>query len=86
MKHAREAALRALDPLLLALRQLDGLRERKPGIFYRKSSAFLHFHEDPAGMFADLRGQDEWVRLPVNTPAEHRRLLRLAARILKGGR
>ena len=24
------------------------------GVFYRKSRAFLHFHEDPKRLFADL--------------------------------
>ena len=27
-------------------------------MFYRRSAAFLHFHEDPAGLFADIRGDD----------------------------
>ena len=34
---------------------LDGLTERTPGTFYRRSRAFLHFHADPAGIFADVR-------------------------------
>ena len=29
--------------------------EKKRGVFYFKSRAFLHFHEDPKGMFADIR-------------------------------
>ena len=54
---------------------IDGVTERKRGIFYRKSQAMLHFHEDPAGFFADLRLPHGWTRLPVNTAAERRRLL-----------
>jgi hypothetical protein len=34
----------------------------------------LHFHEDPAGFFADARLGPAWTRLPVNTAAERRRL------------
>lgn len=55
MRHARDAALDALEPLLADLRALPGLTERSRGTFYRKSRAFLHFHEDPKGLFGDLR-------------------------------
>lgn len=53
MKHATPAALQNITALLQALRVLPGLVERKPGIFYVKGQAYLHFHEDPAGLFAD---------------------------------
>jgi hypothetical protein len=78
VKHARDAALDSIEPVLIELRQLDDLREKNRGVFYKKSNAFLHFHEDPAGIFADLRRGSEWLRLPVNTAADRRRLLRLA--------
>ena len=78
MKHARDAALDSIEPVLIELRQLDDLREKKRGVFYKKSIAFIHFHEDPAGIFVDLRCGSEWLRLPLNTAAERRRLLRLA--------
>lgn len=55
MKHASAETLRQLEPLLQCLRALPGLTERKPGIFYRGASAFLHFHDDPAGVFADAK-------------------------------
>jgi hypothetical protein len=41
--------------MLEQLRALPGIKERSRGVFYRKSQAFLHFHEDPKGLFADLR-------------------------------
>lgn len=68
MKHATPATLQQLEPLLARIRGLHGLVERKPGTFYRKSSAFLHFHEDEAGLFADakLNGVD-FERMPVST-------------------
>jgi len=46
-----------------------GLVERKRAIFYRGTTAFLHFHEDPAGMFADLRSGADFERYAVNTKA-----------------
>jgi hypothetical protein len=82
MRHARDQALDALEPILAGLRELDGLRERKRGAFYRKSSAFLHFHEDPAGLFADLKSGDDFVRLPVNTRLEIAAFMREVKRVL----
>lgn len=57
MKHAGTAALDALEPLLAQVRALPGLTERSRGVFYRKGRAFLHFHEDPKGLFADVRDE-----------------------------
>ena len=58
MKHAGPKALDAIGPLLERLRVLEGLREKTRGIFYLKSRAFLHFHEDPTGLYADIRTPD----------------------------
>jgi hypothetical protein len=55
MKHITQAALDQLEPLLAELRGAPGLVEKSRGVFYRKGRAFLHFHEDPAGLFADIR-------------------------------
>ena len=82
MRHARAAALDALEDVLTALRGHEELRERKRGIFYRKSAAFLHFHEDPAGLFADLRIDGAFERFPVNTSRERRELRTRVARLL----
>ena len=60
VRHATPAALDELESLLVRLRQLDGLTEKKRGLFYRRSKAFLHFHEDPAGPFADLKVRTGW--------------------------
>lgn len=76
MKHATAPAPDKLEPLLGRLRKLDGFKEKSRGVFYRKSRAILHFREDPAGLFADLRIADEWERLPVNTAAERSALLK----------
>jgi hypothetical protein len=74
MKHAGAVALDALEDVLVAIRAIPGLKEKKRGIFYRKSKSFLHFHEDPAGLFADVDlGADQ--RLPVNTPEEREALV-----------
>ena len=83
MKHAGEEALRRLSDLLDQIRQREGLKEKKLGIFYRKSKSFLHFHEDPAGMFADISSGDDFDRYPVNTMKERQALLAAIDRTLK---
>ena len=82
MEHADEAALDAIEPLLIRLRRLDGIREKKRGIFYRKSQAFLHFHRDPSGIFADVRGDAGWLRYRVSTAQERRHFLQLMNTLL----
>jgi len=86
MKHASNAPLSRLAPVLEQLRAIPGLIERTPGSFYRRSVAFLHFHEDPAGLFADVKlDLASFERLPVNTRAEQSALLR-AVRLALGER
>lgn len=75
MKHAGVQTLQRLSDLLDQVRQRNGLKEKKLGIFYRKSKSFLHFHEDPAGTFADLTVGDSFDRYPVNTAKERKELL-----------
>ena len=75
MKHAGATALETLSDLLESLRTRTALIERRPGIFYVSGKAFLHFHEDPAGLFADLRLASEWQRFPVNSRDERAELL-----------
>ena len=82
MMHAGPVALDALEPLSAALRKHDALTERKRGIFHRRSAAFCHYHEDPAGFFADLRGPDAWRRYPITTQAERRSFLRDVKKLL----
>jgi hypothetical protein len=75
MKHAGDVALDRLDSLLEQIRKQAGLKERKRGVFYRGSAAFLHFHEDPAGLFADMHAEAEWERVAVDTKTEQRAFL-----------
>ena len=75
MKHAGPDAIAELADLLGALRGVPGLVERKPGIFYRRSKAYLHFHEDPTGLYADLRVGEDFERFRVTTGEERAALL-----------
>jgi hypothetical protein len=85
MKHASPQALQQLAPLIEQLRALPGLVERTPGSFYCRSSAFLHFHEDPAGLFADAKLDFKvFARHRVSTRAEQRLLFAAVAAALAG--
>jgi hypothetical protein len=77
MAHADETALQTLLPLLRQLREIKSLREKSPGIFYLKSSAFIHFHDEAGTLVADLKkatgtGFD---RYSVDTPTAQRKLV-----------
>jgi hypothetical protein len=76
VKHAGPVTLERLKNFLDGLRKIPGLVERRPGTFYRKSKAFLHFHEDPTGVFADVRlDGNEFERIAVNNSQEQMALL-----------
>jgi hypothetical protein len=75
MRHAGPDTLARIAPLLAELRTRSVLRERRPGVFELKSRAFLHFHDDPSGVFADVRLADDFVRMRVTSRAEQSDLL-----------
>jgi hypothetical protein len=81
VRHAGSEALDQLEPLLEELRRVPGLVERTRGVFSRRSRAFLHFHEDPSGLHADVRVGDDFERFRVQTPDERVRLLTLVRSI-----
>ena len=80
MKHATGEVLKSINDLLTQLRKLESLKERKAGVFYLKSNAFLHFHEDPTGIYGDVRIGDDWQRYRVSNQAERERFLTLIRR------
>ncbi|MGB0062218.1 hypothetical protein [Candidatus Binatus sp.] len=86
MKHAGPDALDQLESVLEEIRRLGGLKEKKRGAFYCGSNGFLHFHEDPAGFFADLKTGGDYVRFPINTKTQTRTFLRRAAAALNSAK
>ena len=82
MKHAGPVALDNLEPIIAEIRKLEGLKEKKRGTFYRGAIGFLHFHEDPAGFFADLKVGIEFMRMPVNSRREIDAFIRQARRAI----
>ena len=77
MAHADEAALQRLLPLLRQLREIKTLREMKPGIFYLKGGAFIHFHDEAGVLVADLKkaSGSGFDRYAVDTPTGQRKLV-----------
>ena len=75
MRHARDEDLDRVEPLLAQIRTCPALKEKKRGVFYLKGRSFLHFHEDPKGMFADVGVGAGFVRLKVDEPAGAEALL-----------
>ena len=88
MARADAQALQTLLPVLRQLREIKGVQEKTPGIFYARRDAFLHFHAEAGVLFADLKkaGGTGFDRFMLATPAEQRKLVdeaRLRARRLE---
>jgi hypothetical protein len=75
MRHAGPGTFARISPLLEELRARPALSEKRLGVFYLKSRAFLHFHDDPDGIFADVRLAEGFVRLPVTSRSQQSDLL-----------
>jgi hypothetical protein len=75
MRRAGSATLERIEPLLAALRAHPALSERRPGHFFLQAREVLHFHDDPNGVFADLRLAHGFERLRVTSSSEQAELL-----------
>jgi len=83
VRHITPERLDAIEGLLASARGLPGLVERKRGVFYKGSRAFLHFHEHGDDeIYADVRFGSDFERLRVTTKAERREFLRRLARAI----
>jgi hypothetical protein len=80
VKHAGPAALDGIEPLLAEIRAAaPQWVEKKRGTFYWRAKAYLHFHEDPTGMYADLRLSEsgDFERFRATTPDEQAALVQV---------
>ena len=77
MAHADAAALQRLLPVLRQLRDIKGLREKQPGIFYCRGAAFIHFHDEGGALVVDLKkaGGSGFDRYAVDTAVGQRKLV-----------
>jgi hypothetical protein len=85
VRHATEEDLDQLKTLLLELRKLPQLRERKPGNFSLGGRALLHFHEDGGDFYADVRLEEDFERLRVTSPKEQAHLLSRVTSVVQAG-
>lgn len=70
MKHASPDTIQSISKYLNNIRNIQTLKEKKEGIFYKGTLAFIHFHEDNNKIFADLKINKEWQRFSVNNDNE----------------
>ncbi|HTZ92089.1 MAG TPA: hypothetical protein VMB74_06835 [Streptosporangiaceae bacterium] len=70
MRHATQEDLDRLDALLIELRDLPSLRERKRGYFSKGSGAFLHFHEDAGDLYVDVKLAGKFERMKITSSPE----------------
>ncbi len=87
MARADAEALRSLLHVLRQLREIKGVKETQPGVFYARRDAFIHFHGEGGLLHADLKkaGGSGFDRYPLATPAGQRKFVeeaRLRARRL----
>jgi hypothetical protein len=75
VRHATNQDLNRLDALLVELRRLPELRERKRGYFSLGSKAFLHFHEDAGDLYVDVRLDTTFQRMRITSGAEQAEFL-----------
>jgi hypothetical protein len=84
MRHPRPGELDGIALLVDQLRAIDGLVEKTPGSFYRKSKGFLHFHIDGDDYYVDVKVPGpEFERMRVTTKSEQRALIVMVRQALK---
>jgi hypothetical protein len=83
VQHATQDDRDRVEALLVELRKLLQLRERKRGYFARGSREFLHFHEDAGDLYVDVRLDGEFRRMRVTSRKEQADLLSRARRALQ---
>jgi len=78
----KESTLEMLKPLLSFLRSFDVLEETGGVKFLLKGRDFVHFHDDPDGLWADAKLSKGRLRMSVATLAEQRELMeKIAAKL-----
>jgi hypothetical protein len=78
----KRTTLELITPLLEELRRHPALHEVRPTQFHVNGRDFLHFHDAPDGVFADIRLAKGFRRLPVTSRSEQSELLGLVDDLL----
>ena len=71
MGHTKPSDLLDLAKELSEIRELAGLKEKSPNVFYFKSVPFLHFHDKDGVRWADVRTTDGgWKKFEIDFKAD----------------
>ena len=71
----KSETIERIGPLLAVLRGYSALSEVRHAVFHLGGRDFVHFHEAPEGIYADVRLAKGQVRMPVSTQPEQAELL-----------
>ena len=66
----RQETIDALSILLNFLKSYEILNEVKPTNFHLNGKGFIHFHDEPDGLWADIFLSKGRLRMPANTDSE----------------
>ena len=66
----RQEKIEALSILLNFLKSYEILNEVKPTNFHLNGKGFIHFHDEPDGLWADIFLSKGRLRMPANTASE----------------
>ena len=79
----KSSTLEALRPVLDVLRAHPALHEVRPAEFYLDERSFVHFHEEPEGVFADVLLTKGRLHMPASSVAEQGELLERVDQVLE---
>jgi hypothetical protein len=85
VRHATPDDLDHIEALLVELRKLPELRERKRGSFSRGTRAFLHCHADAGDFYVDVRLDTAFTRARVTSTEDQAEVLSRVRRALAKG-
>lgn len=66
MGHTSVENLKDLQDDLEKVRNLPGIKEMNPGIFYYKTIPFLHFHDKEGKRWADIKTSKGWKEIAID--------------------
>lgn len=75
MAHTTAEKLKDLHAQLESIRKWIGIKEKSHGVFYIKSTPFLHFHDKDGKRWADVRAGKQWgtpLEIPFDATAKEK--------------
>ncbi len=67
MGHTKADQLKDLKNELDIIASFEGVKQKSPGIFYWKTTSFLHFHDKDGKRWADVKTPDgDWLSIEID--------------------